>query len=241
MEELRAALLTTVRQTPRRHIVLATAAVVILIALVVLVPLPTALELRDWANAVGPWFPVAFFAAHVAVTVLPFPRTAFTLAAGLLFGTALGIALAVAASTVSALIAFLLVRSAGWRLTRLVSHPRMEEIEDRLARRGWPAVLALRLIAAVPFSVVNYLSGAAGVRLVPYTAATVVGLIPGTAAFVLLGDAFTGNVNPLLVVISICTAAVGLIGLVLEIRSHRRDQRRTEGVCELTPDATIVP
>jgi Ca2+/H+ antiporter len=51
--------------------------------------------------------------------------------------------------------------------------------------------------------------------------ATLVGLLPGTAAVVILGDALTGNVNPLLVLISVCTAAVGAAGLVYEVRSHR--------------------
>src|SRR4029079_6150319 len=88
------------------------AACVILVAVVVLVPLPTALQLGGWATSVGPWFPVAFFAAHVVMTVFPFPRTAFTLAAGLLFGPLLGIPIAVAAGTVRAVIALPLVRGA---------------------------------------------------------------------------------------------------------------------------------
>ena len=56
----------------------------------------------------------------------------------------------------------------------------------------------------------------------PYTVATVVGLLPGTASVVILGDAFTGNVNPLLVLVSLCTASVGVLGLVYEVRTHRR-------------------
>ena len=106
---------------PDRIVVTATGPL-ILVALALLVPLPTAVQLRDWASSVGPWFPLAFLGAHVVVTVFPFPRTAFTLAAGLLFGPALGIAIAVA-STLSAVIALLLVRALGWQLSRLVSHP----------------------------------------------------------------------------------------------------------------------
>jgi len=57
---------------------------------------------------------------------------------------------------------------------------------------------------------------------VPYAAATLVGVMPGTAAVVILGDALTGNVSPLLVLVSACTAGVGVAGLVYEVRSHRR-------------------
>ncbi len=218
----------TARQVPRRRIVATGVLAVILVALVLLVPLPTALQLRDWARSAGPWFPLAFLAAHVIVTVLPFPRTAFTLSAGLLFGPLLGIGIALLASTLSAVIALGLVRAAGWQLSRLIEHPRLDALNARLQRRSWPTVLSMRLIPVVPFSVLNYAAGAAAVRVLPYTLATVVGLLPGTAAIVVFGDALTGRVSPLLLVLSTCTAAVGVIGLSLEIRSNRRDHRAAQ-------------
>ena len=210
--------------SPRRFIAIL-AAIVILIAVAVLVPLPTAVQLRDWATSVGPWFPVAFLAAHIVVTVFPFPRTVFTLAAGLLFGPYLGVPLAVLASTLSAVIALLLVRAAGWQLSRLIRHPRVDSLDARLRERGWPAIVSMRMIPAVPFSVVNYAAGASAVRVLPYTLATFVGLLPGTAAVVILGDALTGNVSPLLFVVSLCTASLGIAGLIYEIRAHRRAHR----------------
>ena len=219
---MRAAVVATLKTVPRTRLAAVLTAIVILVAIALLVPLPTALELRDWATSAGPWFPLAFFVAHVVMTVLPFPRTAFTLAAGLLFGPVLGIPIAVAASTVSALIALLLIRTAGWQVSRLVSHPRVDAIDRRLSERGWPVVLATRLIPAVPFSVLNYAAGASAVRVLPYTLATFFGVLPGTAAIVILGDALTGRVSPALLVVSLCTAAIGVLGLIVEIRSHRR-------------------
>ena len=218
------AVLATARQVPRRRILLTAAVLAAAVTLTLLVPLPTAVQLRDWATSVGPWFPAAFLVAHIAVTVLPFPRTAFTLAAGLLFGPALGVLLAVAASTASAVIAVVLVRVAGWQLSRLVRHRAVVTLDDRLRERGWPTVLSLRLIPAVPFSVLNYAAGASAVRLWPYTLATLVGLAPGTAAVVVLGDALTGHVDPLLLLVSLCTAAVGVAVLIYEVKHHRRNR-----------------
>lgn len=226
VRSVRAAVVATVRQIPRRRLVTTAIVSVILVAVAVFVPLPTALQLRDWATSMGPWFPLAFFGAHVVVTVFPFPRTAFTLAAGLLFGPLLGVALAVAASTISALLAVLLVRAVGWQLSGLVSNPSLDALDARLRRRGWPAILSLRMIPAVPFSVLNYAAGASAVRLVPYTLASLVGLLPGTVAVVVLGDALTGSVNPLLVVVSLATASLGVAGLYHEARSHRRSSTR---------------
>jgi uncharacterized membrane protein YdjX (TVP38/TMEM64 family) len=226
LRALRTTVLTTLAAVPRRRFITIGATIVILVAVALLVPLPTALQLRDWATSVGPWFPLAFLGAHIVVTVFPFPRTAFTLAAGLLFGPALGVTLAVSAATVSAVIAVLLVRAAGWQLNRLVRHPRVETLDARLRERGWLTVLSMRLIPAMPFSVVNYAAGASAVRLLPYTLATVAGLLPGTAAVVILGDALTGNISPLLVLVSVCTAAIGLVGLGYEVRAYRRHHAR---------------
>lgn len=217
------AVATTARQVSRTRLVVTTITAAVVVAVVLLVPLPTAVELRDWSAAAGRWFPVAFLCAHIVVTVLPFPRTAFTLAAGLLFGPVLGAAIAVTASTLSALIALLLVRALGWHVANLVRHPRVDSLDARLSARGWPAVLSLRLIPAVPFSVLNYAVGASSVAVLPYFLATLVGLVPGTAAVVILGDAMTGNISPLLVLVSVCTAAVGIAGLAYEIRTHRQE------------------
>lgn len=222
------AITTTARQMSRTRITVTAITAVALVAVVLVVPLPTAVQLRDWAASVGAWFPLAFLGAHVVVTVLPFPRTAFTLAAGLLFGPLLGVALAVTASTLSAVIALLLVRALGWQLSTLVSNPRLDALDTRLSTRGWPAVLSLRLIPAVPFSVLNYAVGASSVGVLPYFLATLVGLLPGTSAVVILGDAMTGNISPALLGVSLCTGTIGIAGLVYEAR-RQQTSRQSEG------------
>ncbi len=214
-------------QVSRTRLLLTAIAAAVGITVVLLVPFPTAVQVRDWATSVGPWFPLAFLLAHVIVTVLPFPRTAFTLSAGLLFGPALGVTIAVTASAVSAVLALLLVRCLGWQVGHLVSHPRVDALDAQLRARGWPAVLSLRLIPAVPFSVLNYAAGVSAVRVLPYLLATVAGLLPGTAAVVILGDAMTGHFSPLLVTVSVCTAVIGIGGLIYEARRYRREHLRS--------------
>ena len=120
------------------------------------------------------------------------------------------------------MIALLLVRAAGWQLNRWSAIP-VDSLDARLRQRGWPTVMSMRMIPAVPFSVLNYAAGASAVRVLPYTLATLAGLLPGTAAVVILGDALTGNVSPLLFLVSLCTASLGVAGLIYEIRTHRRE------------------
>lgn len=196
-------------------VILATA----LVAVALLAPHPAPQQIRDWADSVGPVFPLLFFVVHALVTVAPFPRTVFTLSAGLLFGPILGITLAVAATTVSAVLALLLVRALDRdQVAARLTHPAVRAVDRRLARRGWLAVGSLRLIAPVPFSVINYCAGLSSVRMMPYLLATFVGIIPGTIGVVVLGDALTGKTDPGLLALSGVCITIGVIGLIVDAR-----------------------
>lgn len=187
-----------------------------------LAPHPSVEQIRDWAHSFGPAFPLAFFAAHAVVTVAPVPRTLFTLVAGVLFGPVTGILVTVGASTLSAVLALLLVRAVGrsWFATRM-THPAVRAIDDSLARRGWLAVGSLRLIAPVPFSVVNYCCGVSSIKVAPFAFATAVGVIPGTVGIVVLGDALGGHADPLMLTLSGLCIAAGVVGLAIDWRLSR--------------------
>lgn len=228
------------RQLARPRSIATVFVITTLVAVAVLVPLPAPVQLRDWAESAGPWFPLAFLLAHIVMTLVPVPRTAFTLAAGLLFGPVLGVVIAVAASAASAMIAMLLVRAAGWQLNRLVRHRSIDTVDERLRKRGWPAILSLRLIPVVPFSAINYAAGASTVGVLPYGLATLAGLLPGTAAVVILGDALAGHPSPLLALVSVCIGALGVTGLVIEIRHYRQHHRRTSPGDEAAPEAAAI-
>jgi uncharacterized membrane protein YdjX (TVP38/TMEM64 family) len=79
------------------------------------------------------------------------------------------------------------------------------------------------------------------VRALPFTIASFVGLLPGTAAVVILGDALTGNVSPLLFLVSLCTAGIGAAGVAYEIRTHRRNHRRAAESAPSDPEPVNEP
>lgn len=189
-------------------------------AAALVVPHPSIAQVREWSDSMDrPQLVLAFFAVHALVTITPVPRTVFTLSAGVLFGGVLGIVVTTAATTVSAVLAFLLVRAVGRDVVAThLKHPFAKTVDLRLARRGWLAVGSLRLIAAAPFFVVNCCCAVSSVRLVPYTLATAVGIVPGTVAMVLFGDVLTGQSNPALIAVTAVCIALGIGGLLLEAR-----------------------
>ena len=97
-------------------------------------------------------------------------------------------------------------------------------IDRRLAARGWLAIGSLRLIPICPFWLLNWCAGLSSVRLLPYLVATIVASAPGTVAVVLLGNALTGERNPMLMLLSATFFAVGVIGLIVDVRLPVREQ-----------------
>ena len=88
----------------------------------------------------------------------------------------------------------------------------------------WLIAFLLLALAACPSGrlTLPVTAGASAVRVLPVAVATVAGLLPGTIAVVVLGDALAGHPDPLLYLMSLCTSALGLLGLVFEVRHYRR-------------------
>jgi uncharacterized membrane protein YdjX (TVP38/TMEM64 family) len=200
---------------------LALGLLVVAVVVAVVVPLPSPAELREWVLAVGPTAPLIFFLVHAIITTTPIPRTAFTLAAGLMFGPFWGITLAVAASMVSALVGFWIARRLGGRAIARLGPARVRALEARLCERELLTVTSSRLVG-IPFAPLNYTLGVTSVRWHAYLIGTLVGLIPGTAAVVFLGDAVSGGISPQSFIAFGISGTLGLIGILVSARGRRR-------------------
>lgn len=177
-------------------------------------------NVRQTVGTAGFWAPLLFVLLQGVVTVTPIPRTVFTVAAGVLFGSIVGVLLAVAGTTLAAVTAFWLVRLAGRRFVERHAHRTgVAWVRARLDRSGLLAMVSLRLIPAVPFAMMNYASALSGVRFVPYVIGCVLGVLPGTVAIVVLGDATVGGTpHPAMLAVSVVSGLVGLTGAVLATR-----------------------
>ena len=206
----------------RNKLVLA-ALIVVFIAGWVFLDVPPLSTLRTWADTLGPWFPVAFWLLYILITQFPIPRTVMTVSAGILFGSVQGILIAITATTVSAVISLLIVRTLlrDWVEPRL-THPAVEQINRRLEERGWLAIFSLRLIVAVPFSVLNYAAALTRVPVLPFAIATFAGSLPGTVLVTIFGDTLTGEANPVVIAVMAVLAVIGLSGLILDARLPAR-------------------
>lgn len=190
------------------------------------VDIPSLQQFRYWSDELGPVFPVIFTVLYVLITQFPIPRTLLTLSSGVLFGPLLGIFIALMSTTVSAAISLTVIRYflGDWMAPRL-THPAVAGINHRLRERGWLAITSLRMIAAVPFSILNYVAALTSVPLIGFTVATLVGSAPGTIATVLLGNTLTGDTDPFYIVSALVLMVIGFGGLALDTKLPVKDER----------------
>ena len=170
-------------------------------------PPPRPALLRFW--------PLLLLAGVVALS-LP-GGVVMTLAGGLLFGAWVGTGLTVVGATIGACLLFLAARSALAPLLAGRAAGLLDRIRPGLERDGFFYLLTLRLIPVVPFWLANLAPALVGMPFGAYAAATVLGIIPGTAVFsgigAGLGDILAAGGRPELGVIFSAPILLPLLGL----------------------------
>jgi uncharacterized membrane protein YdjX (TVP38/TMEM64 family) len=144
--------------------------------------------LSAWVDAHPIGAPALFMLVYAATALLSLPESAvLTVGGGLLFGTWFGGILAVIGSSIGAIGLFLAVRThlAGAIAAR--GSRFLDSVRATLRRDGFSYLLAIRLVPAFPFWLVNLAAGLSGMRLLPYSAATVIGIMPATFIYASIG------------------------------------------------------
>ncbi|WP_329571139.1 TVP38/TMEM64 family protein [Kitasatospora sp. NBC_01266] len=179
---------------------------------------------RQLALAVpGIWRAPAFTLLFALGTLAFLPKPALSVAAGVLFSTRWGVPVAVLGTTAGAALAFGLGRGLGQRALRPLLRGRALLALDRgLTEHGFRTVLLMRLVPGVPFQAVNLSAALSGVRLRPYLAGTALGVLPGTAAYVVAGASANSPGSPAFLASGAVIVLLGTASLAGAWRTRRR-------------------
>lgn len=168
--------------------------------------------LRGTAHSV--WMPPIIATIYVAASWTMFPNTVLCLAVILALGPVEGAAYAYGGSMTAALVGYTLGRRGGAIVDKL-NFRRFDKISAQLRRGGFVQVLMLRMLPIAPFTATNILSGAARVRVLPFAAATVIGISPYILTFAIFGrQARRLLTDPSGVDIAVTVAIVALASLI---------------------------
>ena len=181
-------------------------------------------EIQAALDGLGIWAPLAYMGLFVVLPAFFFPVAVLALAGGLLFGLWKGAVYTFIGAVLNCSLMFWMSRHVGRRkIEDLIRRRLSPQWQQRLARlegrEGFLLLIVLRLIPAVPYNLINYAFGITGMSYGTYILASAIGIIPGTFAFINIGDKALDVGSPdfwiaigLLVLLLVVT---GLLGKIL--------------------------
>jgi pyruvate/2-oxoglutarate dehydrogenase complex dihydrolipoamide dehydrogenase (E3) component/uncharacterized membrane protein YdjX (TVP38/TMEM64 family) len=131
---------------------------------------------------------LTYFAIYVIATAVSIPGAVIlTLAAGAMFGFWLGLLVVSFASSLGALLAFIVARYLLHDTVQTRFARQLTPINEGVKRDGVFYLLTLRLVPVFPFWLINLLMGLTPMSAARYYIVSQLGMLPGTAVFVLAG------------------------------------------------------
>lgn len=127
----------------------------------------------------APAAPAIVLLAYAVGGLIFFPLNALIVATAVLFDPPASVAYAISGSLCNALVVFGVGRLLHLDLLERLLGGQFPRLRGALERHGVVAIMALRMIPVVPFSLFNLACGGVGVPLRAYTLGTLLGLTPG--------------------------------------------------------------
>jgi len=145
-------------------------------------------DFRQWRDASPVLVLGGFFLIYVVVTALSLPGAAIlTITAGALFGLFEGLLLASFASSIGALLAFLVSRYILRDTIKKKFPERLTAIDKGVEREGAFYLFTLRLVPLFPFFLINLLMGLTAIKSWTFYWVSQLGMLAGTFVFVNAG------------------------------------------------------
>ncbi|MDT8319743.1 MAG: VTT domain-containing protein [Xanthomonadales bacterium] len=137
----------------------------------------------------GNWLaPLVVIGIYLIGGFLIFPVTLMIVGTGLAFGAVYGFFYALLGAEISALASYAIGQYVGHDAIRHLSDRWVSRASRYLGRQGLLAIVTLRIVPVAPFTVVNLVAGASHIGLRDFALGTLLGMLPGTLALVVLSD-----------------------------------------------------
>ena len=178
--------------------------------------LVTPQQIQDAVSQCGNWAAVAYMGLFTLLPAFFFPVAVLALAGGLLFGLVWGSIYTFLGAILNCTLMFLLARYVGREEVEHLIQSKLSPVwQQRLSGlnsgRGFLLLIVLRLIPAVPYNLINYAFGLTAMSYRTYILGSAIGIIPGTLAFINIGDKALDVTSPDFWI------AIGLLLLLLAV------------------------
>jgi len=183
-----------------------------------------------WIASYGMLAPLIFILARSIGAVFFVPGSLMGITAGVAFGPLWGAVYNLIASTIGAVLAFLVARyvASDYVRQKLGGKGWISRSIEGVEAEGWRFVAFVRLVPLFPYNVLNYVLGLTRIKVSHFTAASFICMIPGDIAYVYIGyagrETMAGNDAAIeigLIALGLLAAIVFLPRLVQYFRSEK--------------------
>jgi len=174
----------------------------------------------------GAWAPLISVALMILQAfIAPIPSFLITGANGVIFGVFWGVIISWTGAMIGAAGTFYLARLLGINFVKRFEKDGslLKKVDEISQKHGTKVIFIGRLLPFVSFDFLSYAAGLSSLSASNFFIATGIGMLPGTFAYVLLGNQiikYSGSVNQLL---------IGLAILFIVIWALTRIKKQTEG------------
>jgi len=186
-------------------------------------------NIQIWMENAGSVGWLVFILVYALATLLFLPGSILTIVGGVVYGPILGTTLNLIGATLGASGAFILARYSGQNWVEQRMGKKMRQLVNGIDEEGWRFVAWIRLVPVFPFVLINYALGLTRIPLLTYTITSFVFMLPGTAAYTLIGHAggaalteqsVPGQMRWLLIALSALATLLFIPGLLRRLRNQ---------------------
>jgi uncharacterized membrane protein YdjX (TVP38/TMEM64 family) len=129
--------------------------------------------------------PFWIIAAFLIAAQVFFPITLLTLATVFTFGPLMGVVYSVVGSLLGGIVTYVIGRILGEATVYRITGPRLKKAREQIKVHGLAASIIVHILPVAPFTLVNLLSGASGVRFRDFVLGMFIGHLPGTISILI--------------------------------------------------------
>ncbi len=191
-------------------------------------------QMEALVERAGMWAPVFYVLLYMIRPLVLLPAAIVSASAGYIWGPAKGFIILTVAANLAANLEFIFARYVARESVSRFLKGKMAKIDKKIERHGFLTVLLIRLIPNAPWDVQNLTLGLTEVKHRDYFVATLIGMMPGSFALVLGGEAVIKTLTDprkawmIAVAVAVFAAVMLLQRFIKKRHGHRIDSGASE-------------
>jgi uncharacterized membrane protein YdjX (TVP38/TMEM64 family) len=178
---------------------------------------------------------VLFLAIGAVLTAIGAPRQAVCFLGGYAFGFVMGTVWSLVGSLVGCMLAFYYARLLGRSFVKQRFPERIRHIDDFLRANPFSMTLLVRLLPVGSNVITNLAAGVSGVQAMPFFVGSLIGYVPQTVIFTLLGSGIHFDPMTRIATSVALFVASGMFGVYL-FRRYRKSRALDQDMAAINPD-----